>query len=1185
MFLQFIEQDIKRSYQGLEEKFYIHAQPNKAKKLANILEKLEADPMLKDSTDMSKQENQQHDIRVRILSLLLNLSNADTSGKDIDAENVSATLNQVDIENEILVNQQIEIQKWRSILNEGEGYSDHNQEDSDNSLSDWTSSDDYDDNSKSNQLKCKEDAFNINQDKIVNLVSTESVSVPVILPGCTEPLKPPEKIPPPGHSVHADSKLSSKWLSENVLPRYWIQEKDGKTNSNYPLSIPASVSAQDLFANGGIIARSTANMVNELDFYYSNVMGIPVEEKTVVTEYQIMRELIWTFRYPLFSDNYSSVNFQGKSATNEISYPLFSFDSNKYAFVANPSWICMASISPESLLTSLNPFGQALTSLHRLASFVKNVLDRPFLDASLKTSKQEIPPLTFEAYADGLSNILNLFSADLMDIEREIRDRKVAFTLLDLHLKLSSWFNILNCLAQFHVKAVDRLSKEENRGGCRTSNWKVAIVLLASLNTAIGSENKENMHSIFVDLFLKSLAPYFRIIGLWVSQGRLEDWRDEFVFAVDSEYHISQMRLQKQDVPEDCDEAFESESDVHSGGLQETFWTRGFLSRPYKTFLVEQNLVIPEIFDWTFPRILTCGKSIEVLTILEKQGRLEDSSTLRFKHHVSSTQLYEEFLFNLKKSLEAHKIDNNSKNCPLEYLSKKGLRQPKLKVCEIIEEDIADFDLYLIAAFDTLFSKIEDDSEFSNLNPNKKDLMKLQNGFLLSNYCLDPMKPITAKFETCLIPVIIKHVDKASLGLLNLFRNTLNLEEHLSMVRKVYLMEAGDLLSEFYTNIFESSIQQYVQKNEQQTKTNCYEVMIDSLSLTTMLHDCLYRRPPTSEELIENFSVSIDSDKAFFGSQQDGIYDLEGNIHLAYHVDWPVNIVLNSTNLAMYSKVFQFLLKVKHSLWALQEINAKDLAVALAKAQALRKTAITQHAYLDHSDKDDSFDARVLVNSPKVNISSMEETMINIGEEASREKRKIHRILVLRSWLLHFVGNVHSYLMTRVLHTTQLELQEILHNEGEHKINDLDDIIVAHNLYIEKIHDRCFLHQSANVLRGAVIKVLNTCLELHRHCRQFVNDYLEQPFGLSEEECDPLDLDKQGKSLNAKQYQLLESYKNMGSYLLISEKLLNNFEENYLRSHQFLAKTLRSLSQKRNVPHLDGLAAALIYTTPNRTHS
>ena len=76
---------------------------------------------------------------------------------------------------------------------------------------------------------------------------------------------------------------------------------------------------------------------------------------------------------------------------------------------------------------------------------------------------------------------------------------------------------------------------------------------------------------------------------------------------------------------------------------------------------------------------------------------------------------------------------------------------------------------------------------------------------MLSNYGLDPMKPLTTKLETCLMPVIVKHVDKASITLLNLFRNTLHLEEHLNYVRKVYLMESGDLLSEFYNNIFEEA--------------------------------------------------------------------------------------------------------------------------------------------------------------------------------------------------------------------------------------------------------------------------------------------------------------------------------------------------------------------------------------------
>ena len=44
------------------------------------------------------------------------------------------------------------------------------------------------------------------------------------------------------------------------------------------------------------------------------------------------------------------------------------------------------------------------------------------------------------------------------------------------------------------------------------------------------------------------------------------------------------------------------------------------------------------------------------------------------------------------------------------------------------------------------------------------------------------------------------------------------------------------------------------------------------------------------------------------------------------------------------------------------------------------------------------------------------------GEKLSDET-KIHRILLLRSWLLHFVGTLHSYFMTRVVHSTELELQ------------------------------------------------------------------------------------------------------------------------------------------------------------------
>ena len=113
-----------------------------------------------------------------------------------------------------------------------------------------------------------------------------------------------------------------------------------------------------------------------------------------------------------------------------------------------------------------------------------------------------------------------------------------------------------------------------------TSNWRAAIHLLACLNAAISSEFKEDMYALYVDLFLKTVAPYFRIMGLWVSQGRLEDWRDEFVFTINPEFHTSQMRLHMRNdevISSDDDELDgDSASDIQTKGLQESFWWHMF---------------------------------------------------------------------------------------------------------------------------------------------------------------------------------------------------------------------------------------------------------------------------------------------------------------------------------------------------------------------------------------------------------------------------------------------------------------------------------------------------------------------------------------------------------------------------------------------------------------------------------
>ena len=90
---------------------------------------------------------------------------------------------------------------------------------------------------------------------------------------------------------------------------------------------------------------------------------------------------------------------------------------------------------------------------------------------------------------------------------------------------------------------------------------------------------------------------------------------------------------------------------------------------------------------------------------------------------------------------------------------------------------------------------------------------------------------------------------------------------------------------------------------------------------------------------------------------------------------------------------------------------------------------------------------------------------------------------------------------------------------------------------------RCFLHPSASLLKETVFKVLKSAMVLHKYCTQYVQDPKAGVF-------------------------------------IMETSALKSLEENYAKRHQFLATTLKSMTEKRHVPHLDGLAAALLHSCP-----
>ena len=978
-FLDPREKTVTEKLDKIAEKWTVQAKPRKSQRMVNLLRDFDQSPVFQSD------QHEQHDIRIRLLSLLLHLSNADDSKVDYQGP---LEVEPPPVEDESEASKKAS--RVRRLLREGEVEYRFPAEDSE--LSEWS----------------EDDSTVISspvQDPPLSPDKQPKKKLPEFLPGCSTPLSPPGKIPPSGTLISTDPNSSKSWLQARVLPQYWVKERDGKTHA-FPVEV----------------TFEACNLVKQHEEYCQK-NGLPITEKMVLSEYQVLREIILTFFAPC----------------NCNQLPLFNYDSNRKTFIANDG-ISIPSLLPEALRNFMLTISKPLTAKRRLDSFIDGVFYR--------SSNSSV---TFKAYADALYSTLYRFSESLLSIEGKVRAREGTYTMLDFSMEMGPWFSILEKLGAFHKRAILSTVGIPDAD----YNWQSAIFLLARLNEAIDMEHQQQMHEIYVDLYLKSLEPYFRIMGSWVSLGRLQDHANEFVHAVNPKYHADQMRLKGEE-------------------LHESFWSLGFTSRPFEDVLERYKLPIPGIFKRIFPRILHCGKSIEVLAIMQRQNRFSTD----FKYHIGTEQMYKTFLDNLKQVA----------------VPKEGIEDAvnNFEDSVVVASDDSDSDgddcPYLKAAMDCV------------LEPKSTKMESQKHRPLLEDFKLDPIKPITDLLDGCIVPIVSDCVDFASSRLLHLFINTLDLERHLSMIRKTFLMEAGDLMAEFNKSVF-VSLRDF-----------------DSLSLTMLLRDCF----PTTEDLIERFHIELNQDE---------------KVSLHYDVEWPLSIVIHTQSLKTYNSIFQFLLKIKHSVWALNQINAKTVATAVDNAEAF----VCQ-------------------------LEADGETFMLGGKrsEATHDDdnpTKIHRILLLKCWLLHFVNSFHSYVMTRVMHSTELELKSAL--DTNKSKGDLDGIIDSHDHYVQVIMNRCFLNPKETVLKKSVLKVLDICLQLHGYYDRFCAEF---------ETISGLQIDDK-----ARKCDLL---KGLNFSMVIEDQVLDKMESNYSHCHQFLATTLRSIIQNRNVPHLEGLAASFIQTLP-----
>ena len=714
--------------------------------------------------------------------------------------------------------------------------------------------------------------------------------------------------------------------------------------------------------------------------------GAPVSVKTKFTEYQLVRECLWMLRQP----------------PNE-STAAFDYEPGRgYSLRADA---CLASASPDALSRSLEYLTVFLHQLKELRDFTGAVL------------RSDEVCYTYEAYAGGLDDVLHLMSADLVLVEERVTRQEETFTLLDLEAALRSWATTVAAVYACHARSA---VAPKDKDFVVWPNWRKAVRLISGVFLSMHISHEAFAHELILDLFLKSCVPYLRIIGLWLTEGRLEDFRDEFVFR---------------QRPATGDEEDEEE--------REDFWKSGFEVRPYmETLSDDGDLRLPSMLGRALPKILVAGKSIEILARLAKRRRYSmasqtgDDSGAVFR---TREDLLTQFLSNLRRELKM------PSECEDSILPTKG--KPKSAFCldslgVDFGEDGEDVDPYLKMAFEEVFKAAEVDLADSDSLLRIESSSSDRSSFVLPAP-VDPILPLSSALERSFIPPVFEHYRFSCQSLVRAVMGTLELGRHLGAVRRVFLMEAGDIMADFCTDVF-ARIGEFEDNDAAAAEDGSENDGLDTASVTLSLQDCVGRRYPSDAD---RFSVTVAAPDPTDSNNQDWM----DRATLSYSVEWPLNIVLDSTSFEMYNQVFLFLMRVKRSVWTLHQIEAKELAQRLTEGKALRRR-------LAEEGEGEGSEAELLDDE----------------DEGLTPDGLIHRVLLLRSWLFHFVGNVHSYFMTRVLHSTEIELTSELKSAC-----DLDEIIRAHSGYISRIHDRCFLHPSVRVLREAVAKVGDSLFGMH----------------------------------------------------------------------------------------------------------
>ncbi|XP_011188868.2 gamma-tubulin complex component 5 [Zeugodacus cucurbitae] len=582
------------------------------------------------------------------------------------------------------------------------------------------------------------------------------------------------------------------------------------------------------------------------------------------TEYSLLREIFWMFQVP-------------------HTCKFFQVTGESIKIRKNVTLTSIRSIALCSMLE--NHFLPYIRMMQELRNFSKLIYG----------SDDYTPPNTLEHYAASLELLLEPIWHELLACERDLLTQPDCEinTLISIHNKLRPTFAKLSHLHNIHQQAV--LNIRQLPAHISSTHLLAALIHCNRTATTAIEAN------LAMSLFLASVRVFLAIADTWWTEGRLDDWHNEFVIER-----------------------------VNESG--QSIRVREFYKNKEKAFFVPTQVskMITEnsFFQLLLEHSLEAGCTLNLLYEINRIGELRSACD------AIEGKLYNVFIEDVLKYVRI--LQKQITEAAREAKENDRLEIESIEICNNVDEvdELAGVEVVNDTVVqDTTNVCNEDDQILKKLTTNDDFLllaftMNMDLGdseSATADQCDTHTKTTTKNEESTALEIFeqfqqsknilpleevilnaLSRILKTRIAFANsfvmrLYREEFDILKHLRNIRKIYLLEASDIMHQFYSKLFK--------------QIESGEGWANAFLLTTQLDDIICAKFSDMSSL---FRVEIYS---AYRSRTVKVHEAVDELSLSYNLSTELAHMIKPTDLEAYNKVFRFLLKVKWGLTTLENLQ------------------------------------------------------------------------------------------------------------------------------------------------------------------------------------------------------------------------------------------------------------------------